>query len=100
MVWPALSADVWLEDSTELLTSWRGDVRAEMKFVVLPIYHKIRVPYAEIHDLILTADKYIEAVRDHFEVERAEWDIYLATASDFKTPVRDEYPALGFDLRS
>ena len=99
MVWPALSADVRLQDSTELLTSWRGDVRSEMEFVVLPIYHKIRVPYAEIHDLILTADKYLEAVRDHFEVERAEWDIYLATASDFKTAVRDEYPALGFDLR-
>lgn len=99
MVWPALSADVRLEDSTELLTSWRGDVRAEMEFIMLPIYHKIRVPYAEIHDLILTADKYLEAVRDHFEVERAEWDIYLTTASDYKTAVRDEYPALGFDLR-
>ncbi|RMT85440.1 hypothetical protein [Pseudomonas viridiflava] len=99
MTWPALSSADQLGNSKELLTSWRGDVRAEMEFVMLPIYHKIRVPYAEIHDLVMAADRYLEAVRDQFDVDRGEWDIYLTTASDYKSSVRDQYPGLGFDLR-
>lgn len=99
MAWPELTSAEHLSDSRELHTSWRGDVRAEMEFVMLPIYHKIRVPYAEIHDLVMAADRYLEAVRDQFGVERAEWDIYLTTASDYKASVRNEYPRLGVDLR-
>lgn len=72
-----------------LATSWtgRGDVQAIPTLLLLPLYHKIRVPLEPVHDAILFIDSVIEGARQHQypQLPRPEWDIYLTTVSDFKS---------------
>lgn len=86
-------------DMKTLKTSWPGDVFAEIGFVMLPLYHKIRIPYSEIHDAMLELDGLAELTRLNLfaKTSRAEWDIYLTTASDYKCSVRENYRAWGIE---
>lgn len=88
-------------DTKLLKTSWPGEVYADIQkhFVMIPLYHKIRIPYDEIHDAIMSLDTIIERLRaTQSQIPRAEWDIYLTNASDYKAAARAEYPALGVPL--
>lgn len=103
MTWDAASAvgPVHPSDMTTLRTSWPDEVYADIhnRFVMIPLYHKIRIPYGEIHAAIMSLDALIEKVRaSHPHIPRAEWDIYLTNASDYKASARVEYPALGIPL--
>jgi hypothetical protein len=83
-----------------LKTSWAGAVCAIPEFVLLPLYHKIRVPFSVIHDAMLSLDAILESSRSRLPNQaRAEWDIYLTTANDYKTSVRPDYADLGFDIK-
>lgn len=95
MVGPSPSSDM-----TMLKTSWPGEVFADIhnRFVMIPLYHKIRIPYGEIHAAILYLDTLIEEVRADTDIPRVEWDIFLTNASDYKASAREEYPALGIPL--
>ena len=86
------SAQRWLK------TSRPGAVYAEVNFVLLPLYHKIRIPYSLIHDAVLELDKLVEKVRRNTsKVGRGEWDIFLTTANDYKVSAREDYPRWGVD---
>ncbi|MBO2889747.1 MULTISPECIES: hypothetical protein [Pseudomonas] len=103
MNWCAASmvGPVHPSDMTTLKTSWPGEVFADIqnRFVMIPLYHKIRIPYGEIHAAVLSLDALIEKFRVHQpNIPRVEWDIYLTNASDYKASARLEYPALGIPL--
>tara|TARA_A100000171_G_scaffold42788_1_gene44396 strand:+ start:325 stop:906 length:582 start_codon:yes stop_codon:yes gene_type:complete len=84
-----------------LKTSWDGIVHANPEFLLLPLYHKIRIPFSLIHDAMLELDAILENVRQQLAGQsRAEWDIFLTTASDYKSSIRKEYGGIGLDLRS
>jgi len=80
-----------------LSSSWRGEnaecgkVRALPQAVLVPLYHKIRIPFEIIHDLIFDFDSLIETLRTEgfipFLPERIEWDIFLSQLNDFKGEV-------------
>ncbi|MDO8457708.1 MAG: hypothetical protein Q7T07_12470 [Burkholderiaceae bacterium] len=83
-----------------LKTSWQGSVHANAEFVLLPLYHKIRVPFSVIHDAMLSLDAVLEISRSSLPTQaRAEWDIYLTTANDYKTSVRADYSGFEFDIK-
>ncbi|KVR71565.1 hypothetical protein WK24_10830 [Burkholderia vietnamiensis] len=89
------------DQQRELLrTSWEGVIHADPNFVLVPLYHKIRIPFNVVHDAVLELDAMVEPMRQVFfsTVARAEWDIYLTTVSEYKASARSEYPALGLDL--
>lgn len=103
MTWctSSMKGPVHPSDVSLLKTSWPGEMFADIQkhFVMIPLYHKIRIPFDEIYAAILSLDTLIEkfrAVQSH--IPRAEWDIYLTNASDYKTSARSEYPALGIPL--
>lgn len=83
-----------------LLTSWAGIVHAFPKFVLLPLYHKIRIPFSLVHEEILRLDALIENLRQKAmpSVPRAEWDIYLTTCGDFKASARTDYAKIGIPI--
>nr|WP_314566478.1 hypothetical protein [uncultured Pseudomonas sp.] len=83
-----------------LLTSWSGSIYAVPHFLLLPLYHKIRIPYSVIHDAILHLDSILEQIRAAQlpGVPRAEWDIYLTTSSEYKSTIRSDYSGLELDL--
>jgi len=75
-------------------TSWIGkngvigSVRAIPDNILAPLYHKIRIPFDVIHDVIIPFDGIIEAARNNGIIplsERLEWDIFLTTINGLKT---------------
>ena len=83
--------------SFSLSTSWKcnggkaGIVRAVPVALMVPLYHKIRIPYSTIEDLVIAIDRVIEGIREQGATtfkEHLEWDIHLTTLNDFKTAVR------------
>ncbi|WP_070886937.1 hypothetical protein [Pseudomonas argentinensis] len=95
---PAPSTGKHLSDEVFLKTSRAGEVYAQINFVLLPLYHKIRIPYSLIHDVALRLDSLVEKVRSNVPtVSRGEWDIYLTTSNDFKASIRNDYPKWGID---
>lgn len=82
-----------------LATSWQllygNAVEALPWFLLLPLYHKIRIPFEVVHDAILVVDSVIEPLRPQMDpsLERPEWDIYLTTVSDFKNDVFSSFRA-------
>lgn len=92
---------VLLEDGVELgslSTSWKGSdgkmgsVRAIPDFILVPAYHKIRIPFSVVHDEVFSFDTFIENLRNSKVVPlagRLEWDIYLTTVNDLKKDLFD-----------
>lgn len=81
-----------------LSTSWEcngeksGIVRAIPLALMVPLYHKVRIPYAAIQEVVIGLDSIIEGIREAGSAtfsKRLEWDIYLTTLNDFKTAMRD-----------
>ena len=89
--------------TSSLSTSWIGsngqigDARALPTILLIPLYHKIRIPFGAIHDVVVSFDAFIESLRESLPVPfdgRIEWDIYLTTNNDLKTEI------LGLDIAS
>lgn len=77
-----------------LSTSWGdqngnpGSVRAVPGVMLVPLYHKIRIPYEVVHDLVVRFDSFTEMLRSvapSFLPERPEWDIFLTTVNEYKS---------------
>lgn len=84
-----------------LKNSWSDTVYQHPDFLLLPLYHKIRIPFSLIHDEMLILNALLSAWREVYGyVEIPEWDIYLTTVNDYKSSVRQEYAGLGVDFRS
>lgn len=78
-------------------TSWVGgdgkigSVRAIPTIQLVPLYHKIRIPFKNIHDIVLSFDLFLEKSKPIIPIpaeSRLEWDIYLTTNNDVKTDIR------------
>jgi hypothetical protein len=75
-------------------TSWPDragkldNVRAVPTLMLVPLYHKIRIPFEVIHDLAVRFDSLIELLRPFARAvlpERVEWDIFLTTVNEYKS---------------
>jgi len=80
-------------DFETLHTSWRGSdgkigsARAIPDVLLIPVYHKIRIPFGTIEDTVIEFDDLVEALRTNGLTglnERIRWDIYLCTSNDLK----------------
>lgn len=76
-----------------LSTSWRdqhgavGHTRFKPESLILPLYHKIRIPYAVIEKQVRATDSILESLRQEKLISsrfRLEWDIYLSDIKCFK----------------
>jgi hypothetical protein len=79
-----------------LSTTWPGEdgkkqsVRAVQDLIMIPLYHKIRIPFQIIHDVVFGFDLFIEQIRNNVPQvfpQRYEWDIYLTTGGEFKNDI-------------
>lgn len=84
-----------------LSTSWdgsdgiTGSARAVPELLLIPLYHKIRIPFSCIHDQIMELDSLILAVLSITpevcsDTALYEWDIYLTTVSDVKSELLED----------
>jgi hypothetical protein len=83
-------------DRDTLSTSWKGRngsigyVRAVPDVFLIPLYHKIRIPFGVIHDILLHFDSLINALRNNNAIPLIgplEWDIHLTTVNDLKQDI-------------
>ena len=79
-----------------LYTSWHGSDgvigsgRAEPRILYIPLYHKIRIPFAAILDIIFLFNAKIEVLRLNGKIklpDRLEWDIYLTSINSLKSGI-------------
>lgn len=79
-----------------LLTSWpdsngvKGNVFARPEMLIIPLYHKIRIPFQIIHANMAEFDAGLEVLRTQNFVPlntRIEWDIYLCEVNAFKSEI-------------
>lgn len=78
-----------------MLTSWvgsskvRGNVFACPQMLLVPLYHKMRIPFSTILAIVSEMDVLIEGLRSLGKTpglsSRLEWDIHLTTASELKS---------------
>jgi hypothetical protein len=62
-----------------------GDIRGVDPVVLLPLYHKIRIPYSLIHDTVFHFSVVFSSLLGGTDWAEIEWDIFLTTGNDFKT---------------
>ncbi len=83
------------ENLFSLSSSWigqdgnLGSVRAIPYTVLLPLYHKIRIPLEIIENLLIDFDVLIEFFRTNNLIpalkKRLEWEVFLSSLNDLKT---------------
>lgn len=79
-----------------LTTSWpniagfSGTVNAVPDIILVPLYHKIRIPFSLVQDAVIQFDSFVESLRQQQFLplsERLRWDVFLTTVGDFKKDV-------------
>jgi hypothetical protein len=102
MVFDGVKTTVDGAAENSLSTSWRssggkeGMIRAVPKHFIIPLYHKIRIPFPDVQDAVMSFDKLIVPLKKSLPSirEPLEWDIYLTTVNELKTAILSgEYPA-------
>ena len=94
---PAASGPSSHEATETLSTSFRfsggeiGDMRVAPIGLLIPLYHKIRIPYASVHEAVRSFDDFIKLIvrwagfaQQQIDLE---WDINLTTGTDFKRKI-------------
>lgn len=80
-------------------TSWKcienrkGFARAVPLAIMVPLYHKIRIPFSTIMESVLSLDRIIEDIRSKAKKllrERLEWDVRLTTINEVKSDISDK----------
>jgi hypothetical protein len=76
-----------------LSTNWQtrlipmGKIRAVPLTVLIPLYHKIRIPFSRTEDAVIEFDSFLEELRLAQLLpftDRLVWEVYLTTVNDMK----------------
>lgn len=77
-----------------MVTYWGDSTGAIFRAVPLallvPVYHKIRIPYETIQDIIIDFDCHVELLRNANFItlsKRLNWDVFLSQVNDFKKDI-------------
>ena len=78
-----------------LTTTWNdnrgniGNVKGKPEIVIIPLYHKIRIPFEVILKLTYQLDLIIKKIDDNFNLglNAIEWDIHLISNNDYKSEI-------------
>ncbi len=86
------------DDLFSLSTSYRPrDLKGEMRFVpktlLVPLYHKIRIPFDTVREVVTDFQALVSgaAEKGMVKAESLLWDVYLTTVNDYKQEIRKNY---------
>jgi hypothetical protein len=79
-----------------LSTTWKSSdgtrrVRAIPQILLVPLYHKIRIPYADVFQAVIELDGFLKTLtlpKPHGTLRKLEWDLHLTTVNDLKTDLQ------------
>jgi hypothetical protein len=101
---PFARIEVARTNQLRLLTTWpdkngkSGKIFLKPSFLLLPVYHKIRVPISEVIVVISSFDEYLERARRAQIVrlaKRITWDLSLISVADLKSRIYEENNLIG-----
>lgn len=96
-----------IKELPALSTSWKGhnksndSVVAVSDILLMPLYHKIRIPYEVVLDSVIHFDSLLAQIGEQgppLDQQRIEWDIHLSTVNAFKTRLLRERRVAGDKL--
>lgn len=74
-----------------LSTTWKSRdktlrVRAIPRILLVPLYHKVRIPYADIFQAVIEFDGFLKTLRlpQPHRIYDLEWDLHLTTVNELK----------------
>lgn len=82
--------------NNQMETAWpdsrgnKGNVYANPFMLLIPLYHKIRIPFQIVYEKLALFDAILEVLRGPGFIPlttKLEWDIYLCEVNDFKTEI-------------
>ena len=89
----------------DLGLSWKGSdgkcgsVGGVSLYLLVPVYHKVRISYDVIEDAVSTFDEVLHVLRQQAgATDRLEWDIYLTSARELKSSTNNN-PLMHGDRR-
>ncbi len=79
-------------DESILSTSWNASrsgstVKAKANELLVPLYHKIRIPLETVQEMIFSFDRIVEMLRKTRRINlrnQLEWDVYLTSSNTIK----------------
>lgn len=82
----------WMSLSTNwgVGTADHGKIRAVPETLLIPLYHKIRIPFSQVEDAVIEFDALLEFFRFQEALpltQRLIWDIHLTTLNEIKSEV-------------
>ena len=94
-------------DTYMLSSSWigksgkMGDVYLKPEFLLLPLYHKIRIPFERVQKVITQFDTLIKILINLNLIKNVniEWDIFLTLSKDFKSQIIEGHGSLKGEYR-
>ena len=68
-----------------------GSVRMVPVVLLIPLYHKIRIPFCNVQELVDTFNDYYNVFNNKYPTfnDDLEWDIYLTTNTELKIEIRE-----------
>ena len=66
-------------------------MRAVPRILLIPLYHKIRIPYADVFRAVIELDGFLKTLslpKTHSALRDLEWDIHLTTVNDLKVDLQ------------
>ena len=89
-------------DDNRLTTSWLDDKKkighivARPEIIIIPLYHKIRISFETILNIIYRIDALLKLIAKNvsfnngLNINEIEWDIFLTVNNDFKSEIRQD----------
>jgi hypothetical protein len=82
--------------SQSLSTSWESAdgsmrVRAIPRILLIPLYHKVRIAYADVFEAVIQLDGFLKTLAfppQHKGLADLEWDIHLTTVNELKVSLQ------------
>ncbi|EKO41249.1 MAG: hypothetical protein B193_0015 [Solidesulfovibrio magneticus str. Maddingley MBC34] len=107
MILDTVPTTIGSENVFSLSTTWPSKdgtfnkVKAIPEIILVPLYHKIRIPFIKIFLTIYKLAMFLETVRLNSGscVDRLEWDIFLTTTNEFKFNLIRNKSLKGTDLQ-
>jgi len=76
----------WMDENNE-----KGNVKASPEILIIPLYHKIRIPFeAVLTSINFFNNLFIPVVKRVPNFNLFEWDIFLADITDFKNNILND----------
>src|SRR5262249_5588975 len=83
----------WANKNTQAI----GDIYLLPEVLLVPLYHKIRIPVSSITATVVAIDEWIEVARTSQLLpisQRLEWDVHLSEVPHFKEEIFSDRSAL------